>query len=116
MSGQGLVPRSPVGPGGGLDPQRQLEEAKARQWYEKIVSNFPQSPMAGKAAGAKRRLESVGKSITLGGTTLDGQRMTLQSLRGQTVRAVHESLSLDRFDTRWVQLMLPFRLRRGRRQ
>ncbi len=37
-------------------------------------------------------------------------------LRGQSVRAVHESLSLDRFDTRWVQLMLPFRLRRGRRQ
>jgi carotenoid 1,2-hydratase len=31
---------------------------------------------------------------------------------------VHESLSLDRFDSRWVQTLLPFRMlrRRSRRQ
>jgi carotenoid 1,2-hydratase len=32
------------------------------------------------------------------------------------VNAVHESLDLDRFSRRWVQLLLPFRLpRRARR-
>ncbi len=31
---------------------------------------------------------------------------------GQPVRAVHESLSLTRFDRRWVQMMLPFRMPR----
>ncbi len=31
---------------------------------------------------------------------------------GAAVTAVHESLSLTRFDTRWVQMMLPFRMPR----
>ncbi len=33
-------------------------------------------------------------------------------LGGQAVTAVHESLSLDRFSSRWVQWLLPFRMRR----
>jgi carotenoid 1,2-hydratase len=36
-------------------------------------------------------------------------------LFGEPVRAVHESLSLDRFRTNWVKLLLPFRMRRARR-
>jgi carotenoid 1,2-hydratase len=35
-------------------------------------------------------------------------------LLGQDVVAVHESLSLDRFRTRWVQALLPFRMPRRR--
>jgi carotenoid 1,2-hydratase len=34
------------------------------------------------------------------------------TLLGERVTAVHESLCLDRFSTRWVQLMLPFRMPR----
>jgi len=34
------------------------------------------------------------------------------SLLGEPGRAMHESLSLDRFDTRWCQWMLPFRMPR----
>lgn len=34
------------------------------------------------------------------------------SLLGQDVTAMHESLSLDRFDRRWVQALLPFRMPR----
>ncbi len=37
-----------------------------------------------------------------------------KTLHGRTVRAVHESLSLDRFDSRWVQLLLPVRMPRRR--
>jgi carotenoid 1,2-hydratase len=33
-------------------------------------------------------------------------------LRGENITAVHESLSLDRFRTRWVRTLLPFRMRR----
>lgn len=36
-------------------------------------------------------------------------------LLGEPVSAVHESLSLDRFNARWVQLMLPFRMPRSNR-
>jgi carotenoid 1,2-hydratase len=34
-------------------------------------------------------------------------------LLGEDVTAVHESLSLDRFDTPWVQFMLPFKAPRA---
>ncbi|MFN0218717.1 MAG: carotenoid 1,2-hydratase [Hyphomicrobium sp.] len=34
------------------------------------------------------------------------------SVGGRPIRAMHESLSLDRFDTRWVQCLLPFRMPR----
>lgn len=37
-----------------------------------------------------------------------------KTLSGRAVRAVHESLSLRRFDSRWVQLLLPVRMPRRR--
>jgi carotenoid 1,2-hydratase len=35
-------------------------------------------------------------------------------LLGEPLTAIHESLSLDRFDSRWVQTLLPFRMPRVR--
>jgi carotenoid 1,2-hydratase len=35
-----------------------------------------------------------------------------QQVRGRTLDAFHESLCLDRFDSRWVQVLLPFRMPR----
>lgn len=37
-----------------------------------------------------------------------------KTLAGRAVHAVHESLSLQRFDSRWVQLLLPVRMPRRR--
>ncbi len=54
-------------------------------WYGKIIAGFPQAPQTAKAAGAKRRLESVGKPIELAGPTLDGKTASLNQLRGRTV-------------------------------
>jgi carotenoid 1,2-hydratase len=34
-------------------------------------------------------------------------------LLGEPATAMHESLSLDRFSTAWVQLMVPFRMPRA---
>lgn len=36
-------------------------------------------------------------------------------IRGEQLRAVHESLSLERFRAAWVRALLPFRMRRSRR-
>jgi thiol-disulfide isomerase/thioredoxin len=54
-------------------------------WYAKIAAEFPKAMQAAKAAGAKRRLESVGKTLTLSGSTLDGKAASLDQLRGRTV-------------------------------
>lgn len=54
-------------------------------WYGKIVAQFPTSQTAKKAAGAKRRLESVGKSVDLRGPTLDGKLVSLAAYRGRAV-------------------------------
>ncbi len=59
--------------------------AEAIGWYTRIVEGFPQTPQAAKATGAKRRLESVGKMISLSGNTLDGKTATLDLFRGRTV-------------------------------
>jgi len=61
------------------------EEADAKQWYGKVVSDFPSTPMAQKAAGAKRRLESVGQSLSFRGPTLDGRTVDLASYQGKVV-------------------------------
>ena len=54
-------------------------------WYAKVAEQFPEAPQAAKAAGAKRRLESVGRVLKLNGNTLDGKAVSLETLRGRTV-------------------------------
>jgi len=61
------------------------KDENALGWYGKIVEGFPQATQAAKATGGKRRLESVGKTIALSGTTLDGKAASLDLLRGRAV-------------------------------
>jgi thiol-disulfide isomerase/thioredoxin len=61
------------------------KDEKAAQWYGRIVADFASASVAVKAAGAKRRLESVGKSITLRGKTLTGSAVDLDQYRGRVV-------------------------------
>ena len=42
-------------------------------WYARIVKDFPRSDVAKKAAGAKYRIESIGKRLALAGKSLDGK-------------------------------------------
>jgi peroxiredoxin len=60
-------------------------EEDALKWYGRIGSEFADAPLAAKAAGAKRRLESVGKSIPLQGKTVTGTAVNLASFRGRVV-------------------------------
>ncbi len=61
------------------------QDDKAKQWYHQIVSDFDSTAAAKKAAGAIRRLESVGKTIELAGKSTDGESVDLASLKGKFV-------------------------------
>ncbi len=60
-------------------------EREALQQYAAIVAGFPDSVAARKARGAARRLESVGKPLTLTGTALDGRPVSVEALKGTPV-------------------------------
>ena len=53
--------------------------------YQQIVTGFADSPQARKAAGAVRRLESVGKPLALAGTSIDGRKFSVEAFRGVPV-------------------------------
>ena len=64
------------------------EEDEARKFYAEIVQNFPKTDGAKKAAGALRRLDLVGKSITLRGPGLDGRELDAAQFKGKTLLIV----------------------------
>ena len=60
-------------------------EKEAIERYREIAAAFAGTPQARKAAGAIRRLESVGQPLSLSGPTLDGKSLAVESLRGVPV-------------------------------
>lgn len=60
-------------------------ESDATRWYQRIVKDFPDDRRAEKARGAITRLDSVGKPITLRGTSTSGQTVDLSRYAGSTV-------------------------------
>jgi thiol-disulfide isomerase/thioredoxin len=62
------------------------KEEQAKGWYQQLVNNFPQHPLAAKARGAIRRLDSVGRPMELAGPTLaGGQPYDIKGSRGKVV-------------------------------
>ncbi len=62
------------------------QEKEAKEWYGRLAKKFPKSEMAPKAAGAKRRLDSVGKVLTLKGRNhITGKQFDLERYRGKVV-------------------------------
>ena len=61
------------------------QEDAAKKWYSKVVDQFPNSPQGKKAAGARRRLESVGRPLTFSGESITGGQVDLTRYRGRTV-------------------------------
>ncbi len=61
------------------------DEKVANASYSAIVTRFPKSDAAKKAAGARRRLGSVGKTIKLHGTSTTGKKVALAAYRGRVV-------------------------------
>jgi thiol-disulfide isomerase/thioredoxin len=61
------------------------KEKEAIEWFGRISEDFPQSDLAPKATGAKRRLESVGKPFALQAKTLDGRQFDAAAAKGKVV-------------------------------
>ena len=61
------------------------KDEQAITWFARIVKDFPKSDLAPKAAGAKRRLESVGKTLSLRAKTIDGKTYDLANSSGKLV-------------------------------
>lgn len=62
------------------------QDAKAKGWYQKIVTNFPQSTLAKKARGAITRLDSVGQQMQLTGKAIGTTTpVNLTAYRGRVV-------------------------------
>ena len=68
-----------------LQKEFENDTQTANEIYRKIVDQFPNSPQSEIAAGAIRRIESVGKRIDLKGSTIGGARFQLSNLRGKMV-------------------------------
>ncbi len=60
-------------------------DAEAIARYGEIAKSFPDTAQARKAAGAVRRLESVGKPLDLAGNSLDGKQVSVASFKGRPV-------------------------------
>jgi thiol-disulfide isomerase/thioredoxin len=60
-------------------------DAEAIARYGEIAGGFPDTPQARKAAGAARRLESVGKPLGLAGKSVDGRQVSSEAFKGRPV-------------------------------
>lgn len=58
---------------------------KARTWYQRIITNYGESPAGDRAAGAIKRLDLVGKPLSLAGTSLGGATIDIKQFRGKVV-------------------------------
>lgn len=61
------------------------DEDKAKQWYARVVKEFPDAAVAKKAEGAVRRLDCVGKPLDLSGKTAAGKTINIAQLQGKVV-------------------------------
>ncbi len=60
-------------------------ETKAIEWYRKIMSDSDAGIVGKKAAGALRRLTSVGKPLELRGQSVTGKEFSTAALKGRLV-------------------------------
>lgn len=68
-----------------LSKEFEDQERAALNFYKEVVRDFGGTDEAERAAGAVRRLESVGKAVDLEGRTIQGQAFRLSQLRGRPV-------------------------------
>lgn len=68
-----------------LSKEFEDKEKEALAFYKRVASSFQGTDAGEKAAGAVRRLESVGQTLDLNGQTIDGKSFRLAALRGKPV-------------------------------
>ncbi len=66
------------------------KDEEAKRWYQLIAKNFPNLPMAQSAAGAVKRLDLIGRGMTLTGPQLGTNApFNLSSLEGKKLVVVY---------------------------
>ena len=68
-----------------LSKEFEEKEREALGYYKRVANEFAATPVGKKAAGAVRRLESIGTRVELEGTTIDGKPFRLSALRGRPI-------------------------------
>jgi len=68
-----------------LSKEFEDKDQEALVYYRKVANLFPGADAGEVAAGAVRRLESVGRQVDLEGTTLKGKAFRLSNYRGKPV-------------------------------
>ena len=68
-----------------LSKEFEDKEREALRLYRRVASSFPNTDAGEKAAGAVRRLDSVGSRIDFAGSTINGKAFKLSALRGKPV-------------------------------
>lgn len=58
---------------------------KAKEWYQKLAKDFPQTPQAKKASGVLRRLSSIGQPLRFAAKDIKGRQVNLAAYRGRVV-------------------------------
>jgi thiol-disulfide isomerase/thioredoxin len=71
------------------------DDNNAVKWYRRVTENFPKSASAVKAQGARRRIESVGNTISLKGKDLRGQSFDLSQYKNKVVLIHYWSSDID---------------------
>jgi len=61
---------------------------ESTNWYNKLVSTYPQSPAAARGKGALRRLELKGKPIRLTGKSLTGAPVDTAAYKGKVLAVI----------------------------
>ena len=68
-----------------LSKEFEDKEREALVYYKKVASSFAGTDPGEKAAGAVRRLESIGRRVELRGRTIDGNAFQLSQLQGKPI-------------------------------
>lgn len=66
-----------------IDSEFAGKEDEAKTYYNQIATQFANAPAAKKAIGAVRRLDSIGKPLTLAGNTVDGKPFQMKMALGK---------------------------------
>jgi thiol-disulfide isomerase/thioredoxin len=80
------------------------KEDAAKGYYKQLAVHFSQHPMAAKAEGAVRRLDLVGKALTLTGPTLSGGSFNIAQLRSKVVVVYYWASYSDSLDAEFTKL------------
>ena len=73
----------------------QNDDKNALKWYDRVITKFPKTAAANKSEGASRRLNSIGKVISVKGKSFGGQAVDLAALKGKVVLIHYWSSDID---------------------